>query len=442
LRNHCLIRIVLLQIFLILFSCRRQTDPGFTKQLVNPAHLNYLYEEITFMNQSVGIIHIYADYPDYKWTEAPGEGIACVDDAARAVVFYLQFADYTGKKEYIDKSVKLLEFIRLMQAPNGMFYNFIDRNYQINSSHQNSRAQPGWWTWRAIWALSEGSVYFKNKKPDYSKSLLNSIRRTFSAIDSILMSYPDSSIIEGLIKPEFLPERSASDQAAVLLLALSNYYKITKDSTVKNFISKLSHGIMITQTGDSLHFPYMVFRSWENTWHAWGNSQSLALLKIAQFFQNKRFKKGALGEIKYFYPYFIQQNFPREFVLMKSDSEIKLMNKKQFPQIAYGIRPYVQACLQAYAMTHNEDFAQLAGELGSWLIGKNIVGIPLYDPATGRCFDGIIDEREINRNSGAESTIEALLALLAIQKNSIANQVLSNYFQRPLTVVAKSDKEK
>ena len=35
----------------------------------------------------------------------------------------------------------------------------------------------------------------------------------------------------------------------------------------------------------------------------------------------------------------------------------------------------------------------------------------MYDPATGRCYDGINSPVDINRNSGAESTIEALLAL-------------------------------
>jgi len=38
----------------------------------------------------------------------------------------------------------------------------------------------------------------------------------------------------------------------------------------------------------------------------------------------------------------------------------------------------------------------------------------MYDSATGRCFDGIRGASEINRNSGAESTIEALMALVEL----------------------------
>ena len=45
----------------------------------------------------------------------------------------------------------------------------------------------------------------------------------------------------------------------------------------------------------------------------------------------------------------------------------------------------------------------------------------MYDPETGRCFDGIGPEKEVNMNSGAESTIEALLILQAIQNHPIAD---------------------
>ncbi|MHB1688993.1 MAG: hypothetical protein ACYCVH_16700, partial [Ignavibacteriaceae bacterium] len=55
-----------------------------SRTLVNTSHLDHLYQEINVNGKEMGIIHIYANYPDYKYVDAPGEGIACVDDAARA----------------------------------------------------------------------------------------------------------------------------------------------------------------------------------------------------------------------------------------------------------------------------------------------------------------------------------------------------------------------
>jgi hypothetical protein len=52
----------------------------------------------------------------------------------------------------------------------------------------------------------------------------------------------------------------------------------------------------------------------------------------------------------------------------------------------------------------------------------------MYHPENGRCYDGINADGSINLNSGAESTIEALLALLAIEQNPLARATLYNEY--------------
>ena len=51
----------------------------------------------------------------------------------------------------------------------------------------------------------------------------------------------------------------------------------------------------------------------------------------------------------------------------------------------------------------------------------------MYNPSNGMNYDGIISKEKINMNSGAESTIEALLTLLAIEQNSISKKALKKY---------------
>jgi hypothetical protein len=46
----------------------------------------------------------------------------------------------------------------------------------------------------------------------------------------------------------------------------------------------------------------------------------------------------------------------------------------------------------------------------------------MYSPETGRGYDGITSHSEMNRNSGAESTIEALLTLCAIANDPVAEE--------------------
>ncbi len=56
--------------------------------------------------------------------------------------------------------------------------------------------------------------------------------------------------------------------------------------------------------------------------------------------------------------------------------------------------------------------------MAAWYFGANPAGEPMYDPATGRTFDGVNADTTINRNSGAESTIHGLLSMLLLDQNA------------------------
>ena len=83
--------------------------------------------------------------------------------------------------------------------------------------------------------------------------------------------------------------------------------------------------------------------------------------------------------------------------------------------------------MEAYNITKDSSYASIAGEIASWFLGNNITESQMYFPSSGICYDGINSQNTINKNSGAESTIEALLTLLAIEKNSISKKVLNKY---------------
>jgi len=53
-----------------------------------------------------------------------------------------------------------------------------------------------------------------------------------------------------------------------------------------------------------------------------------------------------------------------------------------------------------------------------------VANIIMYNTTTGRVFDGIDSESKFNNNSGAESTIEALLSIQAIETSPKAVQIL------------------
>ncbi|MCK9279483.1 MAG: hypothetical protein M0P71_02585 [Melioribacteraceae bacterium] len=410
--NHVNKRFFLLIPLLFLFvQCKAQT------KLSNPDHLNHLYEEIKVDGKEMGITHIYCDYPEYKWTGDDDEGVACVDDVARATLYYLRTGD-------LERAKKQIEFILHMQNETGWFYNFVWDDNEINKTHQNSVAEANWWTWRALVSLIEGYPYFKEIDKLFSERILSSITKTIIAMKKEFKYEKETTDLNGFKRPTWLPHKFAADQSALIITALSEYYSIVPDEFALRVINDFAEGIVLMQEGDEKTFPYYAFMSWENQWHAWGNTQSFSLLKAYEITKNKKYLDSALKEIDNFYPFLLKRGFLNEFSIMKNNGEILLKDEKQYSQIAYGINSMVMGTLEAAKITDDKKYSHLAAAIATWFFCNNSAKAQMYFPETGMGYDGISGINEVNKNSGAESTIEALLAIHAIENDEIANKAL------------------
>ena len=398
--------------------------------LISTSHLDSLYEDITVDNKAMGIIHIYSDYPDYKWIGDDDEGIACVDDAARAAVFYLNYYQFKNDDKILKKAKNLLHFLLFMQAENGYFYNFIWPDHTINKTFKTSVAEPNWWSWRAVWALMEGYDILKRSDKEFGSEILKKVELT---VNKTLKDIPQKLItkeIKGFKRPTWLPIETASDQGALMLLGLTKYYKNTGKKEIYKYCKNLADGIILMQEGDKNIYPYGAILSWENIWHGWGNLQSYSLLKFYEVSKYEPAKTSALKEIDNFDTYLMDQSYFSAITFDKKDGKILPRETKRFSQIAYVIRPMVYASLEAYNITKEEKYSVLAGEFANWFFGKNISNKQMYFPQTGICFDGINSKEEVNKNSGAESTIEALLSLLDISQNLKAKNEVEKYISK------------
>ena len=423
------IKITLSVTFLLFTFCQSEIDEktSIKDSIINSSHLDGLYEEINVSGKTLGIIHIYSEYPDYTWIGDDDEGIACVDDAARALIFYLNHNQDNNDIESLNKAKYLIEFLIFMQSENGLFYNFIFDDYSVNKTHKNSVNQPNWWSWRAMWALSESIAVFKSID-------INLTKRITGSLSSVIIAFKDQQsvskktiYVKGIELPTWLPQKYSSDQAALIILGLTNFYNNTTDSSVLPYLNDLCDGILIMQKGDSLNLPFNAFLSWQNLWHAYGNSQSYALLKASSVLKREDFLLAAISEINYFYKFLMNENYLSSFYIDKKNDEYIPIETKQYSQIAYNFRVMVYACMEAYNITKDSSYASMAGEIASWFLGNNIAESQMYFPSSGICYDGINSQNTINKNSGAESTIEALLTLLAIEKNSVSKKVLNKY---------------
>ena len=74
-----------------------------------------------------------------------------------------------------------------------------------------------------------------------------------------------------------------------------------------------------------------------------------------------------------------------------------------------------EALMTAHEVTGQEHFAELARRAFSWFLGRNRLGLPVYDERTGGCHDGL-GATALNANLGAESTLAFFQGYLAVRR--------------------------
>lgn len=413
-------------LLLIVSSGRLIAQSAPTGRYVNLDHLNHLYQTVTLPNSAtVGTVAIYSNAPDYRLVGDDDEGFTCIDDVARAALFLLNEPDLNSSTDKQTKLRAMTEFVLQLQAPDGVsgagyFYNFLWPDRTINTTFRTSVAEANFWSWRAFWHLTEAYPYYQKRDAEFARRILTATQKITANVVRDFGDKPNEyGRMQGVAVPTWLPFGSGTDQAAILLLCLANVQQRQANPAVLRLIDKLGSGIIAMQHGGPNQFPYGAILSFENTWHAYASDQAYALLRVGKQLAKPDWQAAAQREIDNFYPWLIRQQYLESFVVKQTGATLVPVRTSQFSQIAYGIRPMIWATLEAYDQTKNRKYAALARQLASWFLGKNIASTPMYDRSTGRGYDGI-GANGVNRNSGAESTIESLWAFQRLEKYSMS----------------------
>ena len=314
---------------------------------VNLSHLNFLVEDVEIAGQPMAITHIYSEYPRYEWVDASGEGIAAVDDAARAALVYLTDYESTSDPASLDKARRLLNFVLYMQADDGQFYNFItDRSGTINQTGNTSFKSSGWWAARAARALGAGYRVMRTVDPDYASQLDQAFQRILDVwAGEVATNYGKYDQVHGIPVPAWLIS-GGSDVTSIAVLALLEYDTATdgQDAATRDVLTKLSEGLAAYQAGDHRNFPF----GWHPdsatspfTWHAWGSTQSFALARAGQQLSRPEWIVSAQREADAFYARLLAGRMVGEWGVLPNE----------FPQIAYGANSLVQGLVALHQAT-------------------------------------------------------------------------------------------
>jgi hypothetical protein len=305
-----------------------------------------------------------------------------------------------------------------MQAEDGQFYNFIlDREGTINKTGNTSFKSSGWWAARAGRALGAGYRVFQSIDPDYASRLAQAFQRIQGVwAHDVGIQYGKFNQVHDVKVPAWLIT-DGSDVTSIVVLALLEYDRASdgQDAITRDLLTKLCEGLSAYQAGNDLNYPFGLHpdsASSPYTWHAWGSTQVFALARAGQQLARPEWISSAQREVDSFYSRLLAGSKVGEWGVMPFT----------FPQIAYGADSITQGLLAVYQATEDETYAKLAGLSAGWFYGNNAAGFAMYDPDTGRGYDGLLGPSSfrVNMNAGAESTIEALSALQAISSDPVA----------------------
>ncbi|GAB3641135.1 hypothetical protein [Spirosoma arcticum] len=412
----------ILFIFLLVFSCKKDQPaaqtPTVAERYVSLSHLDRLYQAVKLANGAeVGTVAIYSEAPDYRLVTDADEGFTCVDDVSRAALFLLREPDLATSTDKQAKLRAMTEFVLQLQSEGGYFYNFLWPDRLINKTFKTSVAEPNFWSWRAMWHLTEVYPYYQKADPALAGRIQTATQKLVTVtLRDFGSRRQEFNFVRGVKVPKWLPFGSGSDQAAIMLLGLANVQQQTPSADVLKLIELLGEGIVAMQYGGPGQYPYGAILSFENNWHAYASDQAYALLRVGKALNKPAWQTAARREIDNLYPYLLKEGLLESFAVEQSGSEVKAVATAKFSQIAYGVRPMVWAALEAYDQTKDAKYADMAVQFAGWFLGKNPANAVMYDRATGRGYDGIGSNAVVNRNSGAESTIESLWAFQRLEQ--------------------------
>jgi hypothetical protein len=298
--------------------------------------------------------------------ESGFEGVACVDDVARAAILHCTI----WRTRHLDWAMQsargFLAFVCGMQDGEGRFANFIqDWNGRRNTSGPTSYVGGPWWTARALHALAIGYATFHS--PAYAMAFRRGL-------------------------PWLRMQRIGTGAAALGALATISFWRATADSASAAAAEALVDGVCRARQGNAL-----LDDSDTDPGHLWGRYQEQALTVAAS----------AAGR-----PELVRIAQDSADAVLVPAAEALATRAPTLPYEASRLALSLAAIADA---TGKDRYGDLARRSRAWFGGLNPAGAAVYDRLAGRAYDGVDfkDGRAVrSRNSGAEANIEAALALL------------------------------
>ncbi len=309
-----------------------------------------------------------------------------LDDNARALVASCQHYELTRDPTDLEYIKIYFNFIKYCFQSNGYFLNYVDQNGKFTSQNSENLDDANG---RAIWALgyliSIGAIL---PTGIYEKAVLT-LQIALLNVRTIHSTRAMAFVIKGIYYSN-LNTYSAQNISLIHLLAsrLVQMYKHEADEKWQ----------------------------WYESYLTYSNSVLPEAMLCAYLATNEKIYKEIA---KKSFDFLLSKIYRNQSIKVISNKGWLTNGEKLNPEKIGGEQPVdvsytILALSKFYAVFGEFNYLQKM-EIGlNWFLGKNHLNQIIYNPCTGGCYDGL-EEKRVNLNQGAESTVSYLMARLTME---------------------------
>lgn len=341
---------------------------------INPQELpSFSLDHVECLTDHMGILqHAKYNVPNKR------EGY-CLDDNARALMMITMA--YRQKRSPVAKKLFPIyfSFIDYMQKDDGSFHNFLSITGQYLDKVGSEDAFS-----RTLWSLG----YF--------------IR--FSLIDSY------SQLAQQLFDKAlpYIQNLKTIRGKANTVIAISNYlFRFSGNELIRKLLKELT---------DQITKQYELESDNQWRWYEPVLAYDNAILPLSLFYayrvtSDEKHLQIATETMEFLDRLIFNENHPS--IIGNETWYRKGKSRSQYAQQPIDVMALVLLYRQAHFIFNKTKYLRKMFSCFNWFLGENDLRLPLYDPETKGCNDGL-EKYGVNRNQGAESTLCYLIAHLSI----------------------------
>lgn len=308
-----------------------------------------------------------------------------IDDNARALIAMCQHYELTGDESDLLLIGTYLDFMGYCQQAGGDFLNYVDNAGSFTTQNGDTNLEDS--NGRTIWALGFLLAHESLFPKSYSVKAESILQRAIPQIMAMQSPRAIAFVVKGLYY--YNTGKKTGENTALI--------KILVDRLVR---------LYQVESGDDWNWfePYLTYAN-----------SILSEAVLCGYAETG---------------YSLYQKIAREsFAFLLSNTftsqGIKVISNKSWlykgeEAAHYGEQPIdvaytILALDRFYTIFKDERYFQKMRTAFDWFLGNNHLHRIIYNPCTGGCYDGL-EEKQVNLNQGAESTLSYLMARLTMEK--------------------------